>query len=289
MRSAHGRLTQPDLGQPVHTSSADRYSSSPRELPVASLWRRIAASVINLTAAIVPLAGTGWAGYTLRRFLGPVLGPAMRRLEEWGTAHDFDSGKGGFSLRTRMLIEAGGLALELDRRNRRSWGARAMRIRRRDALTGGPVTLRSALISHWVAQATSAALRPVAQRAVARQTERMQALKPQLEELQRAHADDKAAQQQAMMSFYREHDVNPVRSCAPTLLTLVAPSLPILFSPRHQSFPDRMAGIVWVTEDADKTTGGHARPPRRSSRFPDARRPSGRRAPSRLGVYFPLR
>jgi hypothetical protein len=54
------------------------------------------------------------------------------------------------------------------------------------------------------------------------------------------------------MSFYREHNVNPFQSCAPTLLTLLAPSLPVLFSPRRQSLPDRMAGIVWVEEDPGK-------------------------------------
>jgi len=225
---------------------ADRYPSLPNGLAVAPVWRRFVAILINLTVAIVPLAGAAFGGYKLRRFLGPPLRPLTRRLEAWGEAHDFESGKGKFSLRTRMLIEVVGLTLELDSRNRRSLGARAMRIRRADGLTGGPVTVRGALIRNWAQRATSAGLGPLVKRASARSTERMRALQPEIKELQRAHADDKAAQQQALMRFYREHDVSPFRSCAPTLLTLVTPSLAVLLSPHRQSLPDRLAGIIWV-------------------------------------------
>jgi uncharacterized RDD family membrane protein YckC len=244
--------------------SADRYPSLPNGLRVAPAWRQLVAGLINLTAGIVPLAGAGFGGYKLRRFLGPPLRPLTRRLEAWGKAHDFESGVGKLSPRTRILIEVVGLTLELDSRNRRSLGARAMRIRGADALTGGPVTIRSALIRNWAQRATSAGLRPLAKRASKRSTERMQALQPQLKELQRAHADDKAAQQQALMRFYQEHKINPFRSCAPTLLTVVAPSLAVLFSPRRQSLPDRLAGIVWVKADPGKAGWSLARRGRRS-------------------------
>jgi uncharacterized RDD family membrane protein YckC len=243
--------------------SADRYSSLANGLGVAPAWRRIVAGLINLTAFIVPLAVTGFGGYKLRRFLGPPLRPLTRRVEGWRDAHDFESDTGKFSLRTRMLGEVVGLTLELDSRNRRSLGARAMRIRRVDALTGGPVTIRSALIRNWAQRATSAGLRPLAKRASKRSAERMQALQPQLKELQRAHADDEAAQQQALMRFYQEHNVNPFGSCAPTLLTLLAPSLAVLFSPRRQSLPDRLAGIVWVTADPGNAGWSLARRGRR--------------------------
>ena len=229
--------------------STDQYPSLPNGLRAAAVWRRIVAGLINLTAGIVPLAVAGFGGYKLRRFLEPRLRPLTRRVEAWREAHDFESGEGKFSLRTRMLIEVVGLTFELDSRNRRSLGARAMRIRRADALTGGPVTVRSALIRNWAQRATSAGLRGLAKRASKQSAERMQALRPQIKELQRAHADDTAAQQQALMRFYREHNVNPLGSCVPTLLTPVAPSLVVLFSPRQQSLQDRLAGIVWVDED----------------------------------------
>lgn len=229
--------------------SADRYPSLPNRLRVAPVWRRLVAVLINLTVTIVPLAGVGFGAYKLRRFLGPRLRPLTRRLEAWGAAHGSESGTGKLSLRTRMLIEVVGLTLELDSRNRSSLGARTMRIQRADARTGGPVTVRGALIRNWAGRATSAGLRPLAKRASKRSTERLQALQPQLKELQRAHADDQAGKQQALMSFYKEHNVNPLGACVPTLLTLVAPSLAVLFSPRRQSLPDRLAGIVWVDAD----------------------------------------
>ena len=127
-----------------------------------------------------------------------------------------------------------------------------------DARTGGPVTVRSALIRRWAQRATGAGLQPLAKHATKRSTERLQALQPQLKELQRAHADDKAAQQQALMRFYQEHNVDPLRSCAPTLLALVAPSLTELFPARRQSLPDRLAGIVWVCQRRDTTPRGLA-------------------------------
>jgi uncharacterized RDD family membrane protein YckC len=229
--------------------SADQYPSLPNGLRAAPVWRRLVAGLINLTAGIVPLAGVGFSGYKFRRFLGPRLRPLAGRLEAWGEAHGFERDEGKFSLRTRMLIEVVGLAFELDSRNARGLGARAMRIRRVDALTGGPVTVRSALIRNWVQRATSAGFRPLAKRASEQSAERMQALQPQIEELQRAHADDEAAQQQALMRFYRVHKVNPLGSCAPPLLPFVARSLVVLFSRRRQSLQDRLAGIVWVEED----------------------------------------
>jgi hypothetical protein len=247
----------------VHMGSADRYPSLPNGLGVAPAWRRIVSGLINLTAGIVPLTVAGFGGYKLRRFLGPQLRPLTRRVEGWRDAHGFESGTGKFSRQTRMLTEVVGLTLELDSRNRRTLGARAMRIRRAHALTGGPVTIRSALIRYWAQRATSAGLRPLAKRASKRSTERMQALQPQFKELQRAHADDKVAQQQALMRFYQEHNVKPFGSCAPTLLTLVAPSLAVLFSPRRQSLPDRAAGIVWVKADPGKAGWSLARRGRR--------------------------
>lgn len=39
--------------------------------------------------------------------------------------------------------------------------------------------------------------------------QRMQAIQPELQELQHKHKDDRAAQAQAMMDLYREHDIKP--------------------------------------------------------------------------------
>jgi YidC/Oxa1 family membrane protein insertase len=49
---------------------------------------------------------------------------------------------------------------------------------------------------------------------------RMQGLQPQMKELQQKYKDDKPRQQQEIMNFYRENNVNPLASCLPMVLQL---------------------------------------------------------------------
>ena len=49
---------------------------------------------------------------------------------------------------------------------------------------------------------------------------RMQALAPQMKEIQAKYKQDKERQSQEMMKFYRENNVNPLGSCLPLLLQL---------------------------------------------------------------------
>src|SRR3954452_15388657 len=48
-----------------------------------------------------------------------------------------------------------------------------------------------------------------------RSMRRLQALAPQIKELQEKYKDDKQRQQQEMMRFYQENQVNPLSSCLP--------------------------------------------------------------------------
>ena len=48
----------------------------------------------------------------------------------------------------------------------------------------------------------------------------MQALAPQLKEIQEKYKDDRQRQQREMMAFYQENKVNPLASCLPLLLQL---------------------------------------------------------------------
>src|SRR4051794_906382 len=48
----------------------------------------------------------------------------------------------------------------------------------------------------------------------------MQRLAPRIKELQQKHKDDKQRQQQELMAFYKEHQVNPFGSCLPLLLQM---------------------------------------------------------------------
>lgn len=58
-----------------------------------------------------------------------------------------------------------------------------------------------------------------------RSMQAMQRLQPELKKLQERYKDDKKRQQEEMMKFYREHQVNPFGSCLPLVL-----QLPFFFS-----------------------------------------------------------
>ncbi len=53
----------------------------------------------------------------------------------------------------------------------------------------------------------------------------LQELQPQLKAIQDKHKDDKQRQQQEMMKFYKENEINPLASCVPLLL-----QLPVFFA-----------------------------------------------------------
>jgi hypothetical protein len=216
---------------------------------VAPLWRRFVATLINVAVTGGVLVGAGVAIYKLRP-LRALLAPAGKRLAAWGERQQPGSRPPTFSAQTQMLLGVVQLTFELDERNRRSIGARVMRIRRVDASTAGPVSVHSALACHMTRKAVAGVLGPVAQRMSKRSTKRLQALQPEMKELQRAHRDDKSAQQRAMMEFYKEHNINPLASCLPSLAVAVAPGVAALFTPTRQSLPDRVSGIVWIAENS---------------------------------------
>jgi YidC/Oxa1 family membrane protein insertase len=53
-----------------------------------------------------------------------------------------------------------------------------------------------------------------------RSMQALQRLQPQMKEIQQRYKDDKTRQQQEMMSFYKEHQVNPLGSCLPLILQI---------------------------------------------------------------------
>src|SRR5947208_10260390 len=48
----------------------------------------------------------------------------------------------------------------------------------------------------------------------------MQRLQPEIKRLQQQHKNDRQALNEAMMAFYKEHNVNPVGGCLPLLLQM---------------------------------------------------------------------
>jgi uncharacterized RDD family membrane protein YckC len=208
----------------------------PRLVP-APLWRRFVAALID-GAVYSPLwlvpAGSLVLVQTRRAMSG-------RPVPE--------AGKKSVWQRTFSVAVAGALTtIQLGRRNAVSPGKRRMGLRRVDAQTGGPVTARQVVTNRvaehlWGATCT-AIVRPLAERTQAE----LKGMQPQMHEIQRAHRDDKEAQQAAMQALYNENNVNPLATCLPLLAGgLVMPATALL-SPRRQSLISRLAGIAVVYE-----------------------------------------
>jgi 60Kd inner membrane protein/RDD family len=230
-------------GDDCHPSLADGFR-------VAELWRRLLAGLIDAAVGVALLAGAGFAMFKFLRQLQPVAEPVRKRFVAWSDGRELKGQAWPLSLRVRIAIAVGSLNLEVNRVNHRTLGARVMRIRRADARTGGPVSIRSALISNLAHRTIAAALAPLAVRATKRHTERMQTLQPELKQIQREHDDDMEARQEALQRFYTEHKVNPLASCLPTfVIGLIVPWVPALLSPLRQTIPHRLAGIIWIVED----------------------------------------
>jgi YidC/Oxa1 family membrane protein insertase len=70
----------------------------------------------------------------------------------------------------------------------------------------------------------------------------MQALQPQIKELQNKYKNDKQRMQQEMMRFYKENKVNPFASCVPLLAQLPV-FITLFYTLRHELPPDMVEGL----------------------------------------------
>src|SRR6201982_2787163 len=70
----------------------------------------------------------------------------------------------------------------------------------------------------------------------------MQALQPQIKEIQEKYKNDKQRMQQEMMRFYKEHKVNPFASCIPLLAQLPV-FITLFYTLRHELPMDICSGL----------------------------------------------
>jgi YidC/Oxa1 family membrane protein insertase len=92
----------------------------------------------------------------------------------------------------------------------------------------------------------------------------LQALQPQIKELQEKYKNDKQRMQQEMMRFYKENKVNPFASCVPLLAQL--PVFITLFYVLRHELPDDIgckagecgaeASFLFINDLTAKATGG---------------------------------
>ncbi|HET8956033.1 MAG TPA: YidC/Oxa1 family membrane protein insertase [Solirubrobacterales bacterium] len=94
----------------------------------------------------------------------------------------------------------------------------------------------------------------------------MQALQPQIKELQEKYKNDKQRMQQEMMRFYKENKVNPLASCLPLLAQLPV-FITLFYVLRHELPPDMGcpeaghcaaygAEFLFISDLTGKATGG---------------------------------
>lgn len=216
----------------------------------APYWRRAAAGAIDAAIVLGGLSVGGFTGVWLLRRL------RWRPLTSWPEDPETLSKKfAQLGTHGRVI----GVLWAVGGRNWRSPGRRLLHLRRADAKTGGPVTVRSALIAVGLDQLQREAGRRIAVPRMKRSFERMSALQPRLKEIQRTHANDQEAQQEALMAFYEENEVNPARSCVWLLPGIILPTLPGPWSARRQTWVQWLAGTVVVL---DSSTAGASSPSR---------------------------
>jgi hypothetical protein len=221
-------------------------------LPIAPLLRRVAASLLNMALGIASMAVAGEAAVALDK-VGVRLPSRLRSL----FAPNCDAGDAAAfkpSRATRDMLETVGLVNAVLMRNSRSPGARIMHIRRVDARTGGPVSVRSAIIRSLAAKAWGSLVAGLFTRFERRVQARFQTVNEQLRELRVKHAADKEALQRAQIELFKRYNVNPLASCGWILPGIAVGQLPRLFSPLHQTLPDRIAGVVIVKEPSTRQT-----------------------------------
>ena len=121
---------------------------------------------------------------------------------------------------------------------RAALGPRATGLRRVDARTGGPVSVRSTLIQSLLRAASGQLNRLVTRSYRQRYEDQRPAIHAELDELQRTHADDDEARRRATLEVYRTHGMTPSRSCGRAVLLALlglAPNyLPPLRSERNR-------------------------------------------------------
>jgi len=75
-----------------------------------------------------------------------------------------------------------------------------------------------------------------------RSMQKLQQLSPQLKALQAKYKEDKQRQQQEIMKFYKENNVNPLASCLPLLLQLPV-FIGLFYTLRKNLRPDICPGV----------------------------------------------
>jgi hypothetical protein len=238
----------------------------PVGIVIAPIWRRAVAVAINTSIVFGAISGLIGAAVGISELIESARPKIPKPLNAWAE-HVGQAivswGKTPSSPPqplTRTLISGALLTLDLDRRNPRWPGARFARLRRVDRRTGGPLSVRNVLVRNATSQVQQTLTEPLYDRfksPAAEKNAAREALKPELIELAREHAEDPREYLKAAAALYHAEGVIELRTCLwPILVFTGTTLLPIWLTPRRQSLPDLAAGIVIVVDDRPATRRG---------------------------------
>jgi hypothetical protein len=141
-------------------------------------------------------------------------------------------------------------SLQLTGRNWRSPGMRALGIRRVDARTGGPVSVRSAFIALLLQTSSQGIDGAFGQPALKRAEARQQAANDEIERMRASRPDgDPEDLMRDAAAIRRRHGASTCTWMLPRMLVRIAvEQLPALWSGRRQTLTERLARTVVVRE-----------------------------------------
>jgi hypothetical protein len=164
--------------------------------------------MVDAVVGLPALLGLGFAGAALPAIYSRMKrGGSRPRLADGPDADEKAGRRLPSSASSRRWLLAGSL-IALPGRNWRGPGARVVGLRRVEARTGGPVTIRSALIRFAVTTAWSELIGQLNRPAGQRLRERGQAIHSEMHDLLDEHAGDPKAQQQAISDRYKAGDLS---------------------------------------------------------------------------------
>jgi hypothetical protein len=210
----------------------------PRDPGVASLLRRAAAGAIDLLVMGGRLVGVAGAiGVATAKWYGDGQPGWMARWTEGdGWAHP-------------GLVD-GLRSLELTGRNWRSPGMRAAGLRRVDARTRGPVSIRSAFVGLLLQTGAERISRALGQPGTERARVRRLAANDEIERMRASRPDEDPKQLIIDAAAIRQrHGASTCTWMLPRMVVRVAvEQLPALWSRRRQTLTERLAGTVVVRD-----------------------------------------
>jgi len=217
-------------------------------MQVASLRARLLATLLGAAVVILGIAAAIGLGAGGAHAYARVRGTDDKREadpdEDEDRPREFPRRAGELlqapPVRAALWGASAGLAVA--GRNLRGPGFRVVGLRRVDARTGGAIGVRSAVVGFLFDRAQHATAGLLFRY-------RMSELAPKLQEIERTHANDSQAHQEALAELYRANALRPTVTCGWTLVGPILTQLVLAIGIRDgRTVRDRLTGTIVVAD-----------------------------------------